>query len=113
MTYIINNGKYIGLVSVYLLLNAITEISITLARDVNPLTGLPGNKAIQREIVRRMKTNKDFDVMYIDINNFKPYNDHYGFERGDYVIKKLSEIIQQSVENYIRHCSIGILVKMI
>lgn len=39
-----------------------------------------------------------FDVCYIDINNFKPYNDHYGFEKGDIVIKTLASIIEESIE---------------
>lgn len=105
--YITSNGKYIGLVPVYVLLDAITERSIMFARSANPLTGLPGNEAIQREIVKRLKANTEFEVMYIDINNFKPYNDHYGFERGDQVIKKLAEIILQATETINNVCFIG------
>ncbi len=64
-----------------------------LARESNPLTGLPGNWAIKREIEKRILYGKLFDIAYIDINNFKPYNDYYGFEKGDKVIITLGEIL--------------------
>ncbi|MBI1811658.1 MAG: GGDEF domain-containing protein, partial [Nitrospirae bacterium] len=95
---ITKNGKYHGMVAVHILLNAITERSLILARNANPLSGLPGNESIQREINKRISQNMHFDVCYIDINNFKPYNDHYGFEKGDTVIKTLSCIIEDSLK---------------
>lgn len=93
------NGKYFGLVPINLLLKAITQRSLILAKGSNPLTGLPGNEAIQREIEKRIMGNKHFDVAYFDINNFKPFNDNYGFERGDYVIKVLADILMKVSEN--------------
>jgi diguanylate cyclase (GGDEF)-like protein len=92
-------GRYYGMVPVNVLLKAITEKSIILAKNANPLTGLPGNEFIQREINKRLAQNIDFDVCYIDINNFKPYNDHYGFEKGDMVIKTLGSIISNVANN--------------
>jgi len=97
---VLKNGKYYGIVAVHSLLDAITERSLILARNANPLTGLPGNESIQREINKRLFQNMHFDVCYIDINNFKPYNDHYGFEKGDMVIKALAGIIVESLEGY-------------
>lgn len=102
------NGKYLGLVTVSELLEAITQKSIKLARGSNPLTGLPGNEAIQREIEKQIIQNMHFDICYLDLNNFKPYNDHYGFERGDLVIKELAQILQKVLEasasvNFIGH----------
>ncbi|HAK88122.1 MAG: hypothetical protein A2077_02885 [Nitrospirae bacterium GWC2_46_6] len=94
------NGKYFGTVAVHALLDAITEKSISLAKNANPLSGLPGNESIQREINKRLSQNMHFDVCYVDINNFKPYNDHYGFERGDMVIKTLAGIIEDSLKEY-------------
>jgi diguanylate cyclase (GGDEF)-like protein len=94
---IVKNGKYYGTVAVYILLDAMTERSLILARNANPLTGLPGNESIQREINKRLSQNMHFDVCYIDINNFKPYNDHYGFEKGDAVIKTVACIIKESI----------------
>lgn len=91
------NGKYYGTVAIHILLDAITERSLILAKNSNPLTGLPGNESIQREINKRLTQNMHFDVCYIDINNFKPYNDHYGFGKGDMVIKTLARIIEESI----------------
>ena len=86
-------GKYSGIVNMNRLFNAITEVNLTLAKGANPLTGLPGNESIQREINDRLQTGEGFDIAYVDIDNFKPYNDYYGFQRGDVVIKAIGEII--------------------
>lgn len=96
---ITKTGKYYGIVPVNALLDAITERSLILARNANPLTGLPGNESIQREINKRLSQNIHFDACYIDIDNFKPYNDHYGFEKGDIVIKTLACIIEESIKS--------------
>ncbi len=93
------NGKYIGSVSISNLLKAITEQNIKLAENRNPLTGLPGNNAIRREINKRILNNLPFDICYIDINNFKPYNDYYGFEKGDKAIKTIADILTDIVRN--------------
>lgn len=90
---ITRNGIYHGIVDVNRFISAITDINLTLAKGANPLTGLPGNESIQREITKRLTSGKGFDIAYIDIDNFKPFNDYYGFQRGDVVIKKIGEII--------------------
>jgi diguanylate cyclase (GGDEF)-like protein len=91
-------GKYSGVVEINRFINAITEINLTLAKGANPLTGLPGNESIQREINDRLASNSEFDIAYIDIDNFKPFNDHYGFQRGDVVIKAIGEIINDVIQ---------------
>ncbi|MDH4100670.1 MAG: diguanylate cyclase [Nitrospirota bacterium] len=63
--------------------------------DNNPLTKLPGNTSIQRAIERSL--GKDMAVCYIDINNFKPYNDTYGFANGDEVIRMVARIMSNAV----------------
>ena len=88
------SGKYAGVVDVKKLVNAMVEINISLAKGANPLTGLPGNTSIQREITGHLESGKAFDIAYIDIDNFKPFNDSYGFQKGDVVIKALAEIIE-------------------
>jgi diguanylate cyclase (GGDEF)-like protein len=70
----------------------------TNTRDLNPLTGMSGNTDILREINQRLKSNERFAVMYPDIDTFKSYNDHYGFLRGDDVIKTLGNIILEVLE---------------
>ncbi len=94
------SGKYFGTVAISSLLDAMTERSLVLAKGANPLTGLPGNESIQREIDKKLSQNMHFDVCYIDIDNFKPYNDHYGFERGDSVIRALAGIGESTVKSF-------------
>ena len=64
------------------LLEAITQKSIQLAKGANPLSGLPGNEFIQRTVATFLQRKVNFDVCYIDIDDFKPYNDYYGLKRG-------------------------------
>ena len=86
-------GAYAGLIDVNLFIRAMTDIQILLAKGANPLTGLPGNTSIERDICRRLESGTPFDIAYLDIDNFKPFNDHYGFQKGDEVIKRLAEIM--------------------
>ena len=62
-------------------------------RDANPLTGLPGNRAIAAELQRRLEGGEPFGYLYIDLDGFKPYNDHYGYSRGDRVLTTLADIL--------------------
>jgi diguanylate cyclase (GGDEF)-like protein len=89
------DGVYHGVVDVNLFISAITDINLTLAKGANPLTGLPGNESIQREINERLLKRDGFDIAYVDIDNFKPFNDYYGFQRGDVVIKDIGECISR------------------
>jgi diguanylate cyclase (GGDEF)-like protein len=61
--------------------------------DANPLTHLPGNVSIQNRIVAAMNEKKRFAVLYLDLNHFKAYNDVYGYDAGDRVIKTTSELL--------------------
>ena len=70
----------------------------TMARGLSPLTGMSGNTDILREISRRLAQHTRFAVLYPDIDAFKSYNDHYGFLRGDDVIKTLATIILEVLE---------------
>jgi len=73
----------------------------TTTRELSPLTGMSGNSDILREISHRLVAHHEFACLYPDIDNFKSYNDHYGFIRGDDVIKTLASIILEVLEeNY-------------
>jgi len=61
--------------------------------EINPLTRLPGNISISREIQERLDQKKAFALGYADLNHFKPFNDRYGFSRGDEVIKMTGRLI--------------------
>ena len=66
-------------------------------REVSPLTGLPGNARIRREIADRMRAGADYAVCYIDIDRFKSVNDVYGFDRGDEFITALARSLHRAV----------------
>lgn len=70
----------------------------TTTRDLNPLTGMSGNSDILREMGRRLSDGERFACLYPDIDAFKSFNDHYGFLRGDDVIKTLATIILEVLE---------------
>ncbi len=66
-------------------------------RDANPLTGLPGNRAIEQEMQRRTQVGRPFSFLYLDIDNFKSFNDYYGYSRGDQAITFLARVLVESV----------------
>ena len=68
--------------------------------DTNPLTGLPGNTSILRKIEEVLKSKNPQAVAYVDIDHFKPFNDAYGFSRGDEIIRMLARILVHTVEQY-------------
>ena len=68
-------------------------------RKVSPLTGLPGNVQIQVEIKKRLLKKEGFAVLYLDLDNFKEYNDIYGFIKGDEIIKYTDKTILRVIHN--------------
>jgi diguanylate cyclase (GGDEF)-like protein len=64
----------------------------------SPLTGLPGNVAIERELRRRTNRGMDVGLAHIDIDNFKAFNDRYGFLRGDEMIRTLAAVMRDVVD---------------
>lgn len=66
-------------------------------RRVSPLTGLPGNVQIQAEMKKRLLNKEDFVMLYLDLDNFKAYNDVYGFLNGDEIIKYTARTITNNI----------------
>lgn len=66
-------------------------------RAFNPLSGLPGNKLIQAKLEALLESKARFTLIYFDINDFKAYNDVYGFVKGDEAIRLLAKVIQANV----------------
>src|SRR5215211_6720402 len=64
----------------------------------NPLTGLPGNVLLTEELKYRLKRPDRFAYLYVDLDNFKAFNDTYGPARGDRVIKLLAEVLVEQVQ---------------
>ena len=68
--------------------------------DANPLTHLPGNLAIERALETRIAAGENFAHLYIDLDNFKAYNDRYGYQRGSEVIAHVGELTRQVVASF-------------
>ena len=90
----------------YTIVNAIRLLYTN--RGISPLTGLPGNIQIQTEIKRRLLNKEDFCVIYLDLDNFKAYNDVYGFLNGDEIIKFTAKTIMNNINsNDCEDCFVG------
>jgi len=89
-------SEYSGLIFVHDLLERITRMKVDLAMESNPLTRLPGNTAIEKEVTRRLHGSSPFILSYFDIDHFKAFNDHYGYKRGDTMIRLLADILKES-----------------
>ncbi|QLG89711.1 EAL domain-containing protein [Chitinibacter bivalviorum] len=87
-------GRYLGMGTGQDLIRAMTELQISSARHANPLTGLPGNVPIQNAIASLLQDQINFVVVYADLDHFKPYNDIYGYARGDDVLQLLGQLLQ-------------------
>lgn len=68
-------------------------------RRISPLTGLPGNVQIHAELKKRITKKEPFSVLYLDLDNFKAYNDVYGFLKGDEIIEFTAETILNCIHN--------------
>lgn len=73
---------------------------LTINRRISPLTGLPGNVQIHAELKKRLSKKKSFAVLYFDLDNFKAYNDVYGFLKGDEIIKFTARTILDGVHSF-------------
>jgi EAL domain-containing protein (putative c-di-GMP-specific phosphodiesterase class I)/GGDEF domain-containing protein len=91
---IVDGMKYIGFLSADSLLRVINEKNLATARDQNPLTKLPGNNAIHEYISDALEdVETDYVLAYFDFDNFKPFNDSYGFRLGDRAILLFAELM--------------------
>ena len=91
------NGQYYGIVTIKDLLIKTIEIEVNNAAQMNPLTSLPGNPLIERALCNMLYERREGCVLYFDIDNFKAYNDVYGFENGDRVIRHLAKCIAEAL----------------
>jgi EAL domain-containing protein (putative c-di-GMP-specific phosphodiesterase class I)/GGDEF domain-containing protein len=97
--YIITEGGgYLGLGRVIDVLKLITELKIQQARYANPLTLLPGNVPIQQCLARLLQQGRESVICYVDIDSFKPFNDIYGYGRGDEVLLCLAQCLNDRVD---------------
>ncbi|GAB3488093.1 EAL domain-containing protein [Marinomonas epiphytica] len=103
---VVSQGQYMGTGHLRDLLKRITELKIQNATYSNPLTLLPGNVPIHRNVTHRLEAQESFHVAYFDLNDFKPFNDYFGYSKGDQVIQLLGNLIKRLVDlenNFIGH----------
>ncbi len=97
---VVKRKRLLGTVSIINLLKHVTNMQIRQAANANALTGLPGNLIIEEKLRQHLKDNSCFSVLYIDIDNFKAFNDKYGFERGDKALLLTAEILNFAIAEF-------------
>ena len=95
---ITDNGRYLGIGRGQDLLREVTQMQINAARYANPITLLPGNVPINEQLDRLLASGCTFSVCYFDLDTFKPYNDTYGFRRGDEIISYIAGLLIHHVD---------------
>lgn len=95
---ITGQGEYLGIGTGHDLMRAITQMQISAARYANPLTLLPGNVPIDEHIDRLLESQVGFCVCYCDLDAFKPFNDIYGYRKGDEIIQATGHILSQACD---------------
>jgi diguanylate cyclase (GGDEF)-like protein len=95
---ITREGRYAGIGYSRELMALITDLQIRAARYANPLTQLPGNVPINEHLDRLLDSRSGFVAAYCDLDHFKPYNDAYGYRRGDQILQELGNILTAAVD---------------
>jgi EAL domain-containing protein (putative c-di-GMP-specific phosphodiesterase class I)/GGDEF domain-containing protein len=94
---ITENGRYAGFLSARALLKVIHDKNLAIARDQNPLTRLPGNTMINEFIEESLQEQSlALAFVYFDFDNFKPFNDRYGYRQGDRAIMLFADILREA-----------------
>jgi signal transduction histidine kinase/DNA-binding response OmpR family regulator len=70
------------------------------ALHASPMTRLPGGRAIDREVERRLEARTGFALSYVDLDNLKAYNDSYGYAKADGVILQAAGILRDALERH-------------
>lgn len=102
-----NNSKYHGFLSARAIITIMNEQNLIFAREQNPLTKLPGNAMIEKYIYNITKDNNSYIVCYFDLDNFKAFNDVYGFRKGDRVIQLFADILRKNLSQEFFKAHIG------
>ena len=105
--FITKNNEYYGFVDLNNLLKLSYYRNVEMARDQNPLTKLPGNTLINKYIDKAFSKERQdvYFIVYFDFNDFKPFNDLYGFRQGDRAISMFAQIMQKQLPA--KNCFIG------
>ncbi len=95
---ITDEGCYLGMGTGFELMRKMAELQISAARYANPLTGLPGNVPLSETIDRLLAAEVPFVVAYVDLDNFKPFNDLYGYAAGDEMIQLVGRLLADAAD---------------
>ncbi len=96
---LVRDKIYAGVGSNFALMQEMTKQQIQEARYANPLTLLPGNVPINEQIELLLENEQTFWVCYVDLDSFKPFNDVFGYRRGDELIKLTAEVLLRHVDS--------------
>ncbi|GAB6044881.1 EAL domain-containing protein [Caminibacter profundus] len=98
--FVTQNNKYKGFLNLNNLLHLSYKKNLQIAEEKNPLTRLPGNKSIDNFMFEVFQNNDNkYYIVYFDFDNFKPFNDIYGFRQGDRAILLFSEILKKYIND--------------
>lgn len=104
---ITKNSKYYGFLSAKAIINIMNEENLIYAREQNPLTKLPGNTLIEKYLSEVSNSCEAYMLCYFDLDNFKAYNDVYGFRNGDRVIQLFGDILKKNLPSEFFKAHIG------
>lgn len=91
------DDKFLGIVSIQKLLMKLVEVQVEVASLLNPLTGLPGNHIIDNKLKGIMEEDR-YSIIYFDLDNFKAYNDTYGFKKGDQLLRAFADLLRRNLQ---------------
>lgn len=94
-----DEGVYVGYLSNHALMRLALDRAVSIARDANPLTQLPGNRAISRVLDEVTQANQAITVAYLDFDHFKAFNDIYGFALGDRALMIFADQLRHHARN--------------
>jgi len=94
---ITQNSQYYGFLSARAIITIMNEQNLLYAREQNPLTKLPGNTMIEKYLASTSSSESTFLLSYFDLDNFKAFNDVYGFRNGDRVIQLFADILRKNL----------------
>lgn len=100
-------GRFIGDVTMKQLITRSVELEVQTAQGANPLTGLPGNRAIHHWILGALTARTPFTLIYADLDRFKEYNDRYGFLAGDDMIRSTALLLEKFREQISDKARVG------
>ena len=94
-----NRGDAIGsLARAFMVMAERLKVLEASHRDASPLTGLPGNLAIEKHLEMRLAAQRPFSLCHLDLDNFKPFADNYGYAWGSEILKEVGQIITQQAK---------------